>query len=146
MMIPESLHERSVPIAGPGNGLIDTPEIVTCDFAAEVAAYDRDTAVGNWQAPRYRMTYRVLGQGPPLIVIPGIAATYRVLALVLNRLAGRFRTIIYAYPGDIPDDGAHLDWMTHDDLLSDLLGLVEHLGLGRAYLFGPSFGSTIVLR
>src|SRR5262245_28120188 len=111
MMIPESLHERSVPIAGPGSGLIDAPEIVTGDFAAEVAAYDRDAAVGAWQGPRYRMTYRVLGKGPPLIVIPGIAATYRVFALVLNRLAGHFRTVSYAYPGDLPDDGAHLDRM-----------------------------------
>lgn len=145
-MNPESFPERSVPIAGREVGLIDAPEVVPSDFGAEVAAYDRDAVVGAWDGPRYRMTYRVLGQGPPLIVIPGIAATYRVFALVLNRLAGHFRTVIYAYPGDLPDDGAHLDRMTHEDLVADLLGLDEHMGLGRAYLFGPSFGSTIVLR
>ena len=50
--------------------------------------------------PRYRMTYRVLGQGPPLILVPGIASTYRVYALLLNRLAERFRTILYDYPGE----------------------------------------------
>src|SRR5438067_713728 len=145
-MIPEFMHATSVPIAGPRRGWPDAPEVVPGDFGAEVAAYDRDAAVKVWEGPRYRMTYRVLGQGPPLIVIPGIAATYRVFALVLNRLAGHFRTVIPAYPGDLPDDAAHLNRITHEDLVADLLGLVDHLGLGRVYLFGPSFGSTIALR
>src|SRR5262249_20081156 len=74
------------------------------------------------------------------------AATHRVFALLLNRLAGHFRTLIYAYPGDLAADGASLAAITHGDLVADLLGLVEHLRLGRAYLFGPSFGSTIALR
>lgn len=146
MRIPQFPHESSVPIAGPSRVWADAPEVVPADLGAEVAAYDRGAAVGVWEGPRHRMTYRVLGQGPPLIVIPGIAATYRVFALVLNRLAEHFRTVIYAYPGDLPDDGARLDGITHGDLVADLLGLVDHLGLGRAYLFGPSFGSTIALR
>jgi len=92
------------------------------------------------------MTYRVLGQGPPLIFVPGIASTYRSYALVLNLLAKRFRTVLYDYPGDHPDDLAHLARISHDDLVDDLFGLIDYLNIGRAFLVGLSFGSTIVLK
>ena len=59
------------------------------DFRAEVARYDREARTGIWEGPRYRMTYRVLGEGPPLILIPGIASTYRGYALTLNKLSER---------------------------------------------------------
>jgi pimeloyl-ACP methyl ester carboxylesterase len=113
---------------------------------AEVAHYDRHAQVGHWGGPRYRMTYRILGEGPPLIVVPGIASTYRSYALLLNRLAERFRTIIYDYPGDQPDDGARLAGIKHDHLVDDVFGLVDHLAIGRVFLTGLSFGSTIVLK
>lgn len=116
------------------------------DFRAEVAAFDRDAEAGRWDGPRYAMRYRVLGQGPPLILVPGIAATYRGYALLLNRLASRFRTVVYDYPGEHRDDGASLSRLTHDHLVDDLFGLIAHLNLGRVFLFGPSFGATIVLR
>ncbi|MBX6312638.1 MAG: alpha/beta hydrolase [Isosphaeraceae bacterium] len=145
-MLPKSLHERSAPIAGGSGPPPEAPAAVPADFGAEVAAYDRAATVGVWEGPRYRMTYRVLGQGPPLVLVPGIAATYRVFALLLNRLAEHFQTVIYSYPGDYPDDGARLDRITHSYLVADLFGLLDHLGLGPVFLFGPSFGSTITLR
>jgi pimeloyl-ACP methyl ester carboxylesterase len=116
------------------------------DFQAAVAAYDRAAQVGVWNGPRYRMTYRVLGQGPPLILVPGIASTYRVYALLLNTLAARFRTIVYDYPGEHPDDGARLARISHEHLVDDLFGLLDHLNLGRVFLTGLSFGSTVTLR
>jgi pimeloyl-ACP methyl ester carboxylesterase len=116
------------------------------DFRAEVAAYDRAATVSTWDGPRYRMTYRTLGQGPPLILCPGIAATYRGYALMLNRLAARFRTVVYDYPGEHRGDGSRLGRITHDDLVDDVFGLIEHLNFGRVFLFGPSFGSTITFR
>ena len=112
----------------------------------EVERYDQAARVETWAGPRYRMTYRVLGEGPPLIWVPGIASTYRTYALVLNRLAERFQTIQYEYPGERPDDGARLGRISHDHLADDLFGLIEHLRLGRVFLVGLSFGGTIVLR
>ena len=108
--------------------------------------YDASARVGRWDGPRYRMTYRVLGQGPPLVLIPGIASTYRGYALTLNRLADRFQTVVYDYPGENPGDGARLGRVRHDDLVDDVFGLLDHLNIGRAYLFGLSFGSTVTLR
>ncbi len=52
------------------------------------------------------MTYRVLGDGPPLVLIPGLASTYRGYTLTLYILATRFRTIVYDYPGEQPGDEA----------------------------------------
>jgi pimeloyl-ACP methyl ester carboxylesterase len=78
--------------------------------------------------------------------MPGIVSTYRGYALTLNRLSARFRTILYDYPGDDPDDGARLSRITHDDLVDDVFGLIDHLNIGRAFLFGLSFGSTIVVK
>ncbi|HEX8201980.1 MAG TPA: alpha/beta hydrolase [Isosphaeraceae bacterium] len=115
------------------------------DFRAEVAAYDRAAEVGTWPGPRHRMTYRVLGQGPPLILIPGLASTYRGYALTLNRLAARFRTVTFDYPGEHPDDGAVLRRITHAHLVDDLFGLIARLNLGRVFPVGLSFGSTITL-
>ena len=92
------------------------------------------------------MTFRVLGEGPTLVLLPGLASTYRGYAPTLLRLAGRFRTIQLDYPGEHADDGARLGRITHDDLVDDLFGLVDHLGLSSAFLFGLSFGSTITLK
>jgi pimeloyl-ACP methyl ester carboxylesterase len=116
------------------------------DFRAEVAKFDAAATVGRWDGPRYRMTYRSLGHGPPLILSPGIASTYRGYALMLNLLSSRFQTIVYDYPGENPGDGAKLGKISHDDLVDNVFGLIDHLNLGRAFLFGPSFGSTIVLK
>ena len=136
---------------GPGEGLDpDSPQRPPCpapaDFLAAVAAYDRDAKVGVWNGPRYRMTYRELGQGPPLILLPGIASTYRGYALLLNALSDRFRTVLYDYPGEHKDDGARLGRTTHEHLVDDLFGLLDHLNLGRVFLVGTSFGSTVALR
>ncbi len=108
--------------------------------------YDKDATSGRWDGPRYKMTYRILGNGPPLIVVPGIASTYRTYALLLNRLAQRFRTVVYDYPGDQRWDDAKLDEISHDHLVDDLFGLIDHLGIGGVFLVGLSFGSTVVLK
>ena len=116
------------------------------NFRAEVARYDAAAEVGRWPGPRHRLTYRILGVGPPLVLIPGIASTYRIYALLLNRLGEHFRTILYDYPGEHPDDGARLGQVTHDHLVDDLFGLIDYLDVGRAFLVGLSFGSTIALK
>jgi pimeloyl-ACP methyl ester carboxylesterase len=116
------------------------------DFRAAVEAYDRAAQTSIWEGPRYRMTFRIHGQGPPLILVPGIASTYRVYALLLNSLAERFRTILYDYPGEHSEDRSRLGAISHDDLVDDLFGLIDHLNVGRAFLLGISFGSTVTLQ
>jgi pimeloyl-ACP methyl ester carboxylesterase len=138
--------DRPAPTVEPPESPPRPPCPAPADFRAEVATFDRLADHAVWDGPRYRMHYRVLGQGPPLILVPGIAATYRGYAFMLNRLAAKFRTVIYDYPGEHPDDRARLGRITHDHLVDDVFGLIEHLRIGRAFLVGLSFGSTLVLR
>jgi pimeloyl-ACP methyl ester carboxylesterase len=148
--IPDDNPSVAVTAPGPQDSPAPEPERRPCpapaDFRAEVSRYDASAEVGCWDGPRYRMTYRVLGQGPPLFLIPGIASTYRVYALLLNRLAEHFQTIVYDYPGEQLDDGARLGRITHDHLVDDLFGLIDGRNVGRAFLVGLSFGSTIALK
>jgi 3-oxoadipate enol-lactonase len=122
------------------------PSMPPFDFRSEVAEYDCEADVAEWNGPRFRMTYRTLGEGPTLVVLPGIASTYRGYAPTLNRLAPHFRTIIADYPGEHHGDGAKLREITHEHLVDDLIGLLDHLNIGRAHLFGLSFGSTVTFR
>jgi pimeloyl-ACP methyl ester carboxylesterase len=130
----------------PSEPSVRPPCPAPADVRAEVARYDAEAEVGRWDGPRYRMTYRILGHGPPLFLIPGIASTYRTYAHLLNRLTAHFRTIVYDYPGEHPGDGARLSQITHDNLVDDLFGLIDRLNVGRAFLVGISFGSTIALK
>ena len=146
-MVTQSLDDSLQPPAAdsgsfPAAGRCQPP----ADLRQQVRQYDERAAVGTWSGPRYRMIHRTLGQGPALIWLPGIASTYRTYALVLNRLAEGFRTIQYEYPGDRQGDGARLGRITHDHLVDDLIGLMDHLDIGRAHLAGISFGSTIALK
>ncbi len=115
-------------------------------IASEVAKYDAQAEIGHWDGPRYRMTYRSTGEGPPLLIIPGIASTYQIYAILLNQLAERFRTIIYDYPGEHPRDGARLSKISHENLVDDLLGLIDHLKIGPVFVAGLSFGSAVTLK
>jgi pimeloyl-ACP methyl ester carboxylesterase len=117
-----------------------------CDFRAELAEYDRLATVETWAGPRHRMTFRKLGEGPTVVLLPGLASTYRGYAPTLLRMSRRYRTIQIDYPGENADDGAVLDRIGHDDLVDDLLGLLDHLGVETAFPFGLSFGSTIALQ
>jgi pimeloyl-ACP methyl ester carboxylesterase len=92
------------------------------------------------------MEYRCLGQGPALFWLRGIASTYRTNAPALTRLSEHFQTIQYDYPGDRRADGARLGRITHEHLVDDLIGLMDHLGVKGAHLVGLSFGSTVALR
>lgn len=132
-----------------GAGLMQEPERRPCPaparFLNEVAQYEATAKTGVWPGPHYRMTYRVLGDGPPLLLAPGIASTFRSYALTLNRLAERFKTIVFDYPGEHPGDGARLGRIGHDEIVEDVIGLLDHLNIGRCFLLGLSFGSTVVL-
>lgn len=122
-----------------------TPCPAPANFAEEVARYDQNAQLSYWPGPRYKAVVRTLGEGPPLVVAPGIASTYRGYAYLLNLLSQRFKTVVYDYPGENKDDGAKLRNITHSDLVDDYFGVLESLRLGRVFPLGISFGSTIVL-
>ncbi|MBI3412073.1 MAG: alpha/beta hydrolase [Planctomycetes bacterium] len=93
---------------------------------------------------RYRCPYFVWGEGPQLIFIPGLCDDALSFVMPIARLSERFRCIAYGLPTGA-GDGARLAGCRHGALVDDLITLANHLQLKQAYLFGSSFGSTIVL-
>jgi pimeloyl-ACP methyl ester carboxylesterase len=86
-----------------------------------------------------------LGRGDPLVLIPGLAGSWKLVLPLARRLARHFEVITYGLRGDghfpvgsggIWDIGGHAD---------DLADLIDHLGLERPTVFGVSFGGAIAL-
>lgn len=115
-------------------------------LAKSLGNYERKAEVRVVETRHYRTTCRILGDGPTLIVSPGLASTYRGFSLFLETLAERFTTVIYDYPGDQPDDGAHLKRISHDSMVDNLFDMLDSLSIGKAFLAGISFGSTITFK
>lgn len=112
----------------------------------EGRAFDQAATVGAWHGPDFRMTYRVHGSGPTLLLVPGIAGNYRNFCALARRL-GRFRRVVIpTYPGDEPDDGADLRRIGHAEIARAMIGLLDHLEMPGVDVLGVSFGSTVTLR
>ncbi|NBO91948.1 MAG: alpha/beta hydrolase [Planctomycetia bacterium] len=129
----------SVPLSsqGPsGNGL---------HFASAVDRFHREAQPGEFHTGRYRMNYYIWGQGPPLVFVHGASDTGRSFAFTISQLTSSFRCIAYDLPGR-PGDASSLGRYRHEDLVSDLFALLDHLRLPVAFVLGSSFGGTIVLR
>ena len=90
------------------------------------------------------MPYFVWGEGPPLVFVHGAMDSSRAWVMAVSRLSAHFRCVAYDLPTG-RDDGARLGRHSHADLVADFWALLDHLGLSRSYVFGSSFGSTIVL-
>jgi 3-oxoadipate enol-lactonase len=112
--------------------------------ADALARFGREATHGTCDTGRYRLNYYSWGSGPPLVLVPGLADCGRAFVLPVSRLAHHYRCVSYDLPGR-PGDGADVVRYTHGQLVEDLLALLDHLGLPRAYVCGTSFGSTITL-
>ena len=83
-----------------------------------------------------------LGEGPPIVLLHGIAAGRRVFFRAAPLLARRWRVVVPSLLGeDVPAPRA-----TWPELLDDLAGLLDALELDGVTLLGSSFGGTIALR
>ncbi|MHC4548516.1 MAG: alpha/beta fold hydrolase [Planctomycetota bacterium] len=82
-----------------------------------------------------------MGEGPPLVLLHGIAASRRIFFRVTPLLAARHRVIAPPLRGeDRPAPRA-----THAALVDDLAALLDDLALDGVTLFGTSFGGTLAL-
>lgn len=117
---------------------------VPTDLAAALARHDREARPGAVHTGRYRMRYVAWGSGPPLVIVHGLADTARSFALVMAGLADRYTCVAYELPNGLDDD-ARVGAYRHPHYAADLIALIDHLGAGRAFALGSSFGSTVVL-
>ncbi|MBI4569512.1 MAG: alpha/beta hydrolase [Planctomycetes bacterium] len=97
------------------------------------------------ETPGGLLRYCDMGRGEPFVVIHGLTGTYDYYFYTIEHFAADHRVIGYNYRGD-PNQDESDGRYEHDDLVDDLARLLDHLGIGRAIIFGSSFGGTIALR
>jgi pimeloyl-ACP methyl ester carboxylesterase len=106
--------------------------------------FDHEAIWACFDTGRYRCSFYSWGQGPPLLLIPGLSDDARSFVMLCSALADQFRCIAYNMPEGGPD-GARLSPYRHANLVADIFALLDHLGLKQSYILGSSFGSTIAL-
>jgi len=85
-----------------------------------------------------------MGQGEPIVLVPGLAGGERLLGPLAHLLARDHRVIAYGLRGDRYSTGT-VRPRDLADLAHDLGELIGQLGLERPTVFGVSFGGAIAL-
>jgi pimeloyl-ACP methyl ester carboxylesterase len=90
-----------------------------------------------------RLSYEVHGAGEPLLLVMGQGSDHHGWDPVLEDFARRFRVIVYDHRGtglsEKPCEPAYTTQM----LAADAIGLLDHLGIERAHVYGISMGGRI---
>ena len=85
-----------------------------------------------------------MGQGEPIVMVPGLAGGWKLLAPLARRLARRHEVILYGLRGDRgPIVAPRAESMAGH--AADLAGVIDALGLERPTVFGVSFGGAVAL-
>lgn len=92
-----------------------------------------------------QLNYRQTGDGPDLVLLHGLAANHAFWnPQILAPLARRYRVTTFDLRGhgysSMPASG-----YTSLEMVADLIGLMDHLGIERARLMGHSFGGSVAL-
>jgi len=83
--------------------------------------------------------------GNPLVLVHGSWVSHRSWDLIVPGLAESFRVLTYDRRGHSESQRPTAQGSVREDV-ADLAALIEHLGLGPAWIVGNSFGASITLR
>jgi len=92
----------------------------------------------------YSADYREWGEGPPLVLVPGLAGGYELLGPLARLLARDFHVITYQLRGET-DPFELRRRFDLPDLAGDLAEFLEGQGLENPTVMGVSFGGVIAL-
>lgn len=85
-----------------------------------------------------------VGSGDPLVLLPGMAGSWRLLAPLAERLARRFEVFVCGLRGDrFPMGGGWASEM--GDHARDVVEVIQQFRLERPALLGVSFGGAVAL-
>ena len=99
---------------------------------------------GTAHLKHYAVRFCVWGEGPPLLLVPGLAGGMELLGPLAQELARDFQVISYQLRGE-DDCFALRRRFDLPDLVEDLAELLDWLGLERPALMGVSFGGVLAL-
>ncbi|MBI2807540.1 MAG: alpha/beta hydrolase [Planctomycetes bacterium] len=106
--------------------------------------WQREARPGVVDTGRYRCRFVVWGQGPTLVLVPGMAMDAVGFVMLMARLRQQFRCVSFDFPGGA-GDGAHLMTYRLADYVADLFALLDHLSIQSCHLLASSFGTPIAL-
>jgi 3-oxoadipate enol-lactonase len=86
--------------------------------------------------------YEVHGKGEPLLLIMGYGSNSGHWFVILPHLAGRFNVIIFDKRGTGRSDKPDIPY-TAEMLTGDIIGLLDHIGIGATNVFGVSMGGML---
>jgi pimeloyl-ACP methyl ester carboxylesterase len=99
---------------------------------------------GFAQLTNYTVEYSEWGDGPPLVLIPGLAGGVGLLGPLVRELSKKFRVISYELRGE-DDCFALRRPFSMFDLVEDLREFIDWHCLETPTLFGVSFGGALAL-
>jgi len=103
-----------------------------------------DAYTGSAHLQAYTARFCVCGEGPPLILVPGLAGGFQLLGPLARCLAQHFRVITYQLRGE-DDCFALRRQFGLEDLVEDLREFMDWLSLERPAVMGVSFGGVLGL-
>ena len=93
-----------------------------------------------------RLFYELTGTGEtPVVMVHGSWTSHHNWDLVAPQLAGSFQVLTYDRRGHSDSERISGQGSVREDV-ADLAALIEHLGLGPAWVVGNSWGGSITLR
>jgi pimeloyl-ACP methyl ester carboxylesterase len=104
----------------------------------------RDGRSGSAQLRHYTARFTIWGEGPPLVLVPGLAGGVDLLGPLARVLARHHQVICYQLRGE-DDCFALRQRFDLADLATDLDELLDWLGLEQPALMGVSFGGVVAL-
>lgn len=91
------------------------------------------------------LNYADMGEGAPLLLIPGLVGVYNAWDFQLAHFSKLYRCITFDHRGtgdsDKPSGGENY---TTQKLAEDSIGLLDKLGIARAHVVGTSTGGCVV--
>jgi pimeloyl-ACP methyl ester carboxylesterase len=85
-----------------------------------------------------------IGKGEPIVLVPGLAGGWKLLAPLARKLARKNRVILYGFRDEL-DPLSTRPARQVGDHAHDLAALIGELGLERPTVFGVSFGGAVAL-
>jgi 3-oxoadipate enol-lactonase len=89
-----------------------------------------------------RLYHEVHGQGEPLLLLDGLGGDIPGWRRNIPRLAEELRVVAYDFRGNGRSDPPRGP-VTMGTFVDDTMGLLDHLGIGSAHVYGQSFGGMV---
>ncbi|MDF1537298.1 MAG: alpha/beta fold hydrolase [Candidatus Thorarchaeota archaeon] len=90
-----------------------------------------------------RLHYRIVGEGPPLLLIHGLGSDLRGWEFQEGTLSKHFQLILVDQRGHGRSSGPGMDAVLVPIFAQDMIALLDHLGISKVHVAGQSMGGLI---